>query len=125
MNADIYPRGTVLFTEVPFSGSVGSKRRPVVVLSTEDHQQGGSKLVVVGVTSTVAPPLRPGDVLLKDWLQAGLLKPSAVRGGLVVIDRNEIVRRLGQLSDRDFTDVEQGVAGIMGLAVPIDRLSGT
>ncbi len=125
MSADIYPRGTVLFTEVPFSGSVGSKRRPVVVLSTEDHQQAGSKLIVAGVTSTVAPSFRPGDVLLKDWLQAGLMKPSAVRGGLAVIDRNEIVRRLGQLSEGDFADVEQGIAGIIGFAVPKQKLSGT
>ena len=125
MSADIYPRGTVLFTEVPFSGSVGSKRRPVVVLSTEDHQQAGSKLVVVGITSTVSLPFRPGDVLLKDWLQAGLMKPSAVRGGLAVIDRNEIIRRLGQLSEGDFAGVEQGVAGIMGFAFPAQELSGT
>ena len=125
MSADIYPRGTVLVTEVPFSGSVGSKRRPVVVLSTEDHQQTGSKLVVVGVTSTVTPPFRSGDVLLKDWLQAGLMKPSAVRGGLAIIDRNEIVRRLGQLSESDFAGVEQGVAGIMGFTVPAQELSDT
>lgn len=125
MNADIYPRGTVLFTEVQFSGSVGSKRRPVVVLSTEAFHQAGSKLIVVAVTSTVAPPFRPGDILLQDWLQAGLMKPSAVRGGLTVIDRNEIVRRLGQLSDTDFASVEQGVASIMGFAVLTEKLPGT
>lgn len=117
MSTDIYPRGTVLFTEVPFSGAAGSKRRPVVVLSTESFQEAGSKLIVVGVTSTVRPPFRPGDVLLNGWLQAGLMKPCAVRAGLAVIDRNEIVRRLGQLSDADFASVEQGVAGIMGFAV--------
>ena len=117
MNADIYPRGTVLSTEVPYSGSVGGKRRPVVILSVEGFHQVGTKLIVVGVTSNVAPPFRPGDVLLSDWLQAGLMKPSAVRGGLAVIGRNEIVRVLGKLSDTDFAGVERGVAGIMGFAV--------
>ena len=118
MNPDIYPRGTVLFTEVQFSGSVGGKRRPVVVLSTESFQQAGSKLIVVGVTSTVRPPFRPGDVLLNDWLQAGLMKPSAVRAGLAVIDRLEIVRTLGKLSDADFASVEQAIAGVLGLPLP-------
>jgi mRNA interferase MazF len=125
MNADIYPRGTVLFTEVQFSGSIGSKRRPVVVLSTESFHQAGTKLIVVSITSTVTPPFRPGDVLLSDWLQAGLMKPSAARGGLALIDRNEIVRKLGQLSERDFAGIEQGVASIMGFAVLTDKLSGT
>lgn len=97
----------------------------MVVLSAEDFHQAGSKLIVVAVISTIAPPFRPGDVLLKDWLQSGLMKPSAVRGGLTVIDRNEIVRRLGQLSDSDFTSVEQGVASIMGFTVPTIELPGT
>lgn len=118
MNTDIHPRGTVLFTGIQFSGSAGSKRRPVVVLSTEDFQQAGSRLIVVGVTSTVRPPFRTGDVLLNDWLQAGLMKPSAVRAGLTVIDRNEVVRVLGKLSDSDFANVERGIAGILGLLVP-------
>jgi len=117
MNTDIYPRGTVLFTEVQFSGSVGSKRRPVVVLSTEDFHQSGSKLIVVGITSTVRPPFRPGDVVLSDWLEAGLMKPSAVRSGLAVLDRSEIVRILGKLSDKDFAQVEQGIASVLGLLV--------
>ena len=117
MNTDIYPRGTVLFTEVQFSGSVGSKRRPVVVLSTEEFHQAGSKIIVVGITSTVRPPFRPGDILLNDWLEAGLMKSSAVRAGLAVIDRSEIVRILGKLSDKDFAQVEQGIASVLGLLV--------
>lgn len=124
MSAEIYPRGTVLFTEVQFSGSVGSKRRPVIVLSTEDFQRAGSKLIVVGVTGTTAPPLRPGDMLLSDWMQAGLMKPSAVRGAVALIDRNEIARWLGQLSDNDFAAVEQGIANIMGFAVFTEKLLG-
>jgi len=118
MRVEFHPRSEVLFAEIQFSGSIGSKRRPVIVLSTEDFRKAGSKLIVVGVTSTVAPAFRPGDVLLNDWGQAGLVKPSAARGLLTVIDRNQIVRRLGQLSPADFAHVEQAVADIMGLAVP-------
>ena len=118
MRAGVYPRGEVLFAEIQFSGSIGSKRRPVVVLSTEDFHRAGSKLIVAGVTSTITPPFRPGDVLLNDWGQAGLVKPSAVRGLVTVVDRNQIIRRLGRLSPEDFANVVQGVADIMGLAVP-------
>lgn len=118
MRTESYLRGEVLFAEIQFSGSIGSKRRPVIVLSTEEFQQAGSKLIVAGITSTIAPPFRPGDVLLNDWREAGLVKPSAVRGLVTVIDRNQIVRRLGQLSRSDFALVEQSIAGIMGFSVP-------
>lgn len=118
MRIAAYPRGEVLFAEIQFSGSIGSKRRPVIVLSTEEFQQAGFKLIVAGITSTIAPPYRPGDVLLNDWQQAGLVKPSAVRGLVTVIDRNQIVRRLGRLSTSDLTLVEQSVAGIMGFQSP-------
>lgn len=118
MRAMTYQRGDVLFAEIQFSGSIGRKNRPVVVLSTEAFQQAGSKLIVAGVTGTVGPPFRPGDVLLNDWNSAGLVKPSAVRGLITVIDRNEIIRFLGRLSPNDFAGVEQGVAGIMGFTVP-------
>jgi mRNA interferase MazF len=125
MRTTPHQRGDVLFAEIVFSGSIGRKNRPVVVLSVDAFHQAGSKLIVVSITSTVTPPFRPGDVLLSDWLQAGLMKPSAARGGLALIDRNEIVRKLGQLSERDFAGIEQGVASIMGFAVLTDKLSGT
>lgn len=59
MRTGTYPRGEVLFAEIQFSGSIGSKRRPVIVLCTEDFQRAGSKLIIAGITSTVAPLFVP------------------------------------------------------------------
>lgn len=109
-----YRRGDVILVDIAFSGAVGYKRRPAVVLSTEVFNRAGTKLIVAAITSNVSPPFRPGDSLLDDWHAAGLLKPSAVRGVLATVDKIDVVRKLGKLSTRDFTIVEQGIVDILG-----------
>lgn len=101
---------------VAFSSGLGSKYRPVVVLSTEAFNQAGIKLIGAAITSNMAAPSRPGDVILSDWGTAGLVSPSAVRGIVVTVDKMDVRRILGVMSPEDFANVEQGVAGIIGLA---------
>ncbi|MCI0694682.1 type II toxin-antitoxin system PemK/MazF family toxin [candidate division KSB1 bacterium] len=109
-----YDRGDVIFVEIAFSGAVGRKRRPAVVISSDAFNTAGIKLIVAAITSNVSPPFRPGDTLLKDWNAAGLLKPSAVRGVLATVDKADVVRKLGKLSTGDFTMVEQSIANVLG-----------
>ena len=66
------------------------------------------------LTGNVSPPFRRGDVLLADWQPAGLIKPSALRGVLATIDKKDIVRPMGHLTDNDFSKVEAAVADILG-----------
>ena len=113
----IYNRGDVVLVNIAFSGSIGYKRRPAVVISTGAFNRAGAKLIVAAITSNVSAPFRPGDMLLSDWNAAGLLKPSAVRGVLATVDRADIIRGLGTLSINDFGGVREGIAYILGLAV--------
>lgn len=113
-----YQRGDVLLVELPFTDGPGSKKRPAVVLSTEAFNRAGTKIIVAAITSNLSAPFRLGDTTLGDWQAAGLLKPSAVRGYLGMADQRHIERLLGKMTDADFSQVEQGVADIMGLAVP-------
>lgn len=110
----LYSRGEVVLTEIAFSGELGRKRRPAVVLSVDTFNQVGTKLIVAAVTSNVSPPFRPGDVLLTDWQKAGLIKPSAVRGVLATIDKQDIVRSMGELTDDDLAKVESAIANTLG-----------
>jgi mRNA interferase MazF len=113
----VYNRGDVILVDIAFSGAVGYKRRPAVVISTGAFNRAGIKLIVAAITSNLSPPFRPGDTLLTDWSAAGLLKPSAVRGVLATVDRADVVRALGTLSTRDLAAVEQGLAGVLGFMV--------
>jgi mRNA-degrading endonuclease toxin of MazEF toxin-antitoxin module len=55
----IYRRGDVILVEIAFSGAVGSKRRPAVVISVEAFNRAGIKLIVAAVTGNVSPPWSP------------------------------------------------------------------
>jgi len=112
-----YKRGDVVLVEIAFSGAPGSKRRPAVVISTDQFHQSGTKLVVAGITSNLLPPSRPGDVVLVDWQAAGLVKPSAYRGVLTTVDGSEVLRVIGALSPGDLDAVERGIATMLGLTL--------
>jgi mRNA interferase MazF len=112
-----YNRGDVILVDIAFSGAVGHKRRPAVVISTDTFNAAGIKLIVAAITSSVSPPFRPGDCLLNNWGSAGLVKPSAVRGVLATVDKADIVRKLGALSAQDLAVVEQSIAGLLGFRV--------
>ena len=112
-----FSQGDVILTEIAFSGEPGRKRRPAVVVSIDEFNRAGTKLIVAAVTSNVSPPFRRGDVLLADWQKDGLVKPSAVRGVLASIDKSDIVRPMGHLTENDFAKVEAAVADLLGLKV--------
>jgi mRNA interferase MazF len=103
--------------DITFSGAVGYKRRPAVVVSEPAFNVAGIKLIVAAITSNISPPFRLGDTLLTDWRAAGLLKPSAVRGVVATVDKRDVVRKLGALSAADLQTVEQGLARVLGLLV--------
>ena len=113
-----YQRGDVLLVEMPFTDGPNSKKRPAVVLSTEEFNRAGIKIVVAAITSNLTSPFRLGDTTLGDWQAEGLLKPSAVRGYLGMADQRHVERILGKMTDTDFSQVEQGVASILGLNAP-------
>ena len=102
----VYSRGDVILVEIPFSGASGSKRRPAVVMSSNAFNNAGIKLIVAAITGNISPPFRPGDSLLEDWSDAGLVKSSAVRGVLATVDKSEVVRVLGALSPDDLQNIE-------------------
>ena len=113
-----YQRGDILLVEMPFTDSPAGKKRPAVVLSTEAFNGYGLKIIVAAITTNLNTPFRPGDTTLGDWQASGLLKPSAVRGYLGMADQRHIERVLGKMTDRDFSQVEQGIAIILGLPIP-------
>jgi mRNA-degrading endonuclease toxin of MazEF toxin-antitoxin module len=114
MRTTTYQRGDVLFAEIVFSGSIGRKNRPVVVLSVDSFHQAGSKLIVATLTSNILPPFRPGHTFINDWASAGLAKPSAMRGIVITIDQSEVVRPFGVMSPNDFAGVENAIKTSMG-----------
>ncbi len=95
-----YSRGDVVLVNLIHADETGSKRRPVLVISSAPYHQARQDVIVAAITSNVGRHLY-GDHGIADWRAAGLLYPSAVTGTIRTIKRWMIQRRLGALSVRD------------------------
>ena len=90
---------------VDFVGATGTKRRPVVVVSSTLYHQHRPDLVLGVLTSQVARATTPLDYLLQDWASAGLRQPSAFRAYFGMATPTA-VRVIGHLSARDWAGVQ-------------------
>lgn len=87
--------GVVVVVEFPFSDLSSGKRRPGVVLASDD-----ADLLIARLTTQ--EPRDEFDVSLADWAAIGLPRPSTVRvAKLLVIDRRLVQRSLGRLAAND------------------------
>lgn len=108
-----YQKGDVVLVPFPFSDLSATKTRPAVVVSVSGFEQDTGDFTVAMITSI--PQRTPYDCALVDWQQANLLFPSWVRAKLVTLSPALVRFRPGQLSQRDFTEVEQRLRQALGL----------
>lgn len=99
-----------------FTSGVGSKWRPAVVLSSERYHQATPDVLLAAVTSNVQALSHPGDWLINDWQQAGLLKPSLAQTKIATVEAAILGRKLGRLSTADMAGLEQGIRLALGLS---------
>lgn len=88
-----------------FPGVTGIKRRPAVVLSSDEYHRSRPDTVVGLVTSQTSSRLGPTDHALHDWPAAGLRKASAFRSFFATLPRSARLMVIGRLSDRDWNAV--------------------
>jgi hypothetical protein len=89
--------GDIFICRFPFTSGAVSKPRPALVLFDL-----GSDVVISRITS--ASHTEKTDVQVKDWVAAGLAKPSVIRlNRLVTAEKSLLGTHRGQLSvpDRD------------------------
>jgi len=55
----------------------------------------------MAVTSQFRETAGLGEVWLREWETAGLLKPSAIKPVMATLERGLVIRRLGALGDDD------------------------
>lgn len=89
-------RGEVILVRIAFHQTVGGKVRPATVLL----DPGDDDFVAAPITSRSRGSAF--EVPIQDWRQAGLNVPSTIRvHKLTVLPKEHVVRRLGELSERD------------------------
>ena len=71
--------GDVVLVPFPFTSQVASKQRPAVIISSRAYNLERPDLIIMAITSQLRPTPLLGEVWLRQWQSAGLLKPSAVK----------------------------------------------
>jgi len=76
--------------------------------------EGRQEAVVSAITSNTRR-LLPGDHLMNDWEEAGLIFPSVTTGIIRTIKQSMIERKMGVVSPRDLSEIESNLTQILEL----------
>ena len=109
-----YHQGDVVLVRFVYSDESGAKRRPVVILSTDEYHQGRQETIIAAITSNVQR-LLAGDHLVAGWQKAGLLFPSVTTGIIRTVKQAMIERRLGRMPAEDMRAIQENMKRILGL----------
>lgn len=104
----------IVLVPFPFTDQTAAKRRPAVVISAEPYNSHYPDAILMPVTSQLHANVRPGDAVIEDWQEAGLLKPSAVKPVIATLEQSLVIRRLGALTERDRETLSAALGAIFG-----------
>lgn len=109
-----YSFGDIVLVPFPFTDQSATKRRPAVVVSSGSYHRSRPDLIIMAVTSQARPAGSLGEVQVKDWKGAGLIKPSVVKPVITTIEQTLVIRRLGQLKKDDQEILRKAISQIVG-----------
>ena len=90
----------VVVVPFPFTDRQATKRRPALVVSSEEFNRMHQHVILAMITSAPGPAWS-SDVVLADWRKARLTVPCKVRVRLFTLNNSLILRRVGVLSGED------------------------
>ena len=90
---------------VDFSGATGIKRRPAVVISSDDYHANRPDVILGILTTNTTAASTSTDHVLQEWSAAGLHAPSAFRSYFGMA-RPSAMHVIGHLSDADWNHVK-------------------
>jgi mRNA interferase MazF len=96
-----YKFGDVVLVPFPFSNLTQVKKRPAVVISSQDYQKYRSDCVLLAITSQMREKLGFAEAYVENWQKSGLLKPSVFKPLIFSLEQADILRKLGTLTNED------------------------
>lgn len=111
--------GNVVLVPFPFTNQTASKQRPAVVVSSRAYGLERPDLLMMAITSQLHPSPAAtgkswGEVWLRHWQGAGLLKPSAVKPVIATLEQGLVIRQLGDLDAEDQVALRAAIGQIIG-----------
>lgn len=106
--------GDTVLVPFPFTDPSAAKRRPAVVISTSRYNAERRDLIIMAVTSQAQLEGAIGEVQVKDWKGAGLIKPSVVKPVITTIEKSLVLRRLGSLNSGEKELLRKAITRFIG-----------
>jgi mRNA interferase MazF len=108
-----YKRGDVVLAPYPLGQESSGRKRPALVISSEEYNQATGELIIAQITSRISAPPRPGDYRILNWQEAKLPRPALVRARLATLKASQALRKLGTLTEADLRAVQEALRGVI------------
>ncbi len=102
-----YERGNIILVPFPFSDQSTTKKRPAVVISSDDYNENSPDIIIMAITSRIEQAFYMGECFIENWQDAGLLRPSSTKPAISTIEKSLILKKLGRLSPRDLIAIDK------------------
>ncbi len=109
-----YDFGDIVLVPFPFTDQTTTKKRPAVIVSSDAYNQQRPDIILMAVTSQMRSADYFGDVIVSDWKQAGLLKPSVIKPIFITVEKGLILKKLGRISEKDRSMLQEALQIILG-----------
>lgn len=107
--------GDIILVPFPFTDQSTSKKRPAVIISSQAYNAKRPDLIIMAVTSQIKPTSIIGEVIIQEWEDAGLLKPSAIKPVITTIEKKLVLKKMGQLKNNDLSTLQKSITMILEL----------
>ncbi|MGE4511213.1 MAG: type II toxin-antitoxin system PemK/MazF family toxin [Sulfurimonadaceae bacterium] len=102
----------LVVVKFPYASSLKYKARPAVVVSSDLYNENSrDTLLILAVSSSIENKL-DFELEIRDWEEAGLLKPSIFKSALATIEKDFVISKLGSLTQSDRDRLEKFIAVI-------------
>lgn len=110
-----YKRGDIVLVNFGFSESTGYKKRPALIISSNDYHKSRQEVIVLAITSNIKRVLF-SDTKIDKWKEAGLIYPSLATGIIRTMKLSVIIRKLGVVSRQDLLNVQKNLRKAIGIS---------
>lgn len=109
-----YNFGDIVLVPFPFTDQSTIKKRPAVIVSSDDYNRQRPDVIIMAVTSQMRSADCFGDTTINDWRAAGLVKPSVFKPIFTTVEKGLILKRLGRIIGQDRAALQTILQTILG-----------
>lgn len=109
-----YEFGDIILVKFPFTDLSATKKRPSVVISSQEYDQNKNDILLLAITSQIRGINDFGSLLITDWELCGLPKPSLFKPLIATIEKSCIFKKIGSLSKKDKMHLTDLIGTLIG-----------